>query len=237
MKTVMSEPLAGKPEKPAALTDWAYAMIKEDILNLRAQPGSQLHIEKLSKQMEISRTPIREALLRLQNDGLVQVFPRVGAFVADLTPQDLHELLEVREWLESNATKKVASIITESDLSALDELMANTELAVKNNDQTQFLEFEEAFHNMIIRLCGNKRLLGVMESLYSLIRRERVLSVRSPENIKWSLIEHQRVVAALHERNAERASAMMVEHIRAARARLCSCIEPQGNAAKKENKP
>lgn len=231
----MSEPREEKPEKPAALTDWAYAMIKEDILNLRAQPGTQLHIEKLSKEMQISRTPIREALLRLQNDGLVQMHPRVGAFVADLTPQDLRELLEVREWLESNATKKVASIITESDLAELDKLMSMTELAVKNNDQVQFLEFEEAFHNMIIRLCGNKHLLGVMEGLYNLIRRERVLSVRSHENIKWSQIEHQRVVAALHERNAERASAMMVEHIRAARARLRGSIEPQGERAEKEN--
>lgn len=229
----MSDEIEAKPEKPAALTDWAYGMIKKEILNLKVQPGSQLHIEKLSKQLGISRTPIREALLRLQNDGLVQVFPRVGFFVADLTTNDLGELMEVREWLESNATAKAASIITESDLVTLDELMSNTALAVDREDHQKFLELEEAFHSMIIKLCGNKHLISVYESLYNLVRRERVLSIRSPENIRWSLIEHQRIVAALHERNTEHASAMMAEHIRAARARLCSGMETEANAAEK----
>lgn len=230
----MSDGIEAKPEKPAALTDWAYAMIKEEILNLRAQPGLQLHIEKLSKQMGISRTPIREALLRLQTDGLILVYPRVGFFVADLTTDDLCELLEVREWLESNATAKLATIITEDDLAALDELMSKTAQAVEDEDSEKFLELEEAFHSMIIKLCGNKHLIGVMQGLYNLIRRERVLSVRSMENIKWSLIEHQRVVSTLHERNAERASAMMAEHIRAARARLCGRTDVQATAEKGE---
>lgn len=222
-----------KTGKPAALTDWAYTNIKEDILNLRVQPGHQLHIEKLSEELGISRTPIREALLRLETAGLVQVLPRVGFFVADITTNDIAELFEVREWLESNAAAKAVSTLTDDDLAGLDELMANTARAIEQGDSGKFLEFEEAFHNLIIQRCGNKHLLGVMESLYNLTRRERVLSIRSKENISWSLVEHQQVVAAFHARNALQASAMMVAHIRAASARLCNSLAMKREDAEK----
>ena len=214
-----------RSEKPEALTDWAYQRIKELILNLKIKPGSQVQIESMAQEFQTSRTPVREALLRLQKDGLVQAFPRVGFFVADLTATDLDGLMEVREWLESNAAGKVASTIREADLAVLDRLMADTALAVRNKDREKFLELEEAFHNIIISLCGNKYLLGVMDGLNNLVRRERVLSIRSSANIEMSYLEHENVVSTLHERNPARVAEAMANHIRAARERLRSTME------------
>ncbi len=78
--------------KPKVLTDWVYAILKDEILSLRLKPGSQLHIVKLSERLGLSRTPIREALLRLENQGLVEVHPRIGFFVSGVTESDMAEL-------------------------------------------------------------------------------------------------------------------------------------------------
>jgi DNA-binding GntR family transcriptional regulator len=210
--------------KPVALTDWAYDAIKDSILNLRARPGSLLHIEKLAEELGISRTPVREALLRLQTEGLVRVQPRVGFFVVEMTPADLAGLLEVREWLESHATAKAASMLTDADLGYLDELMESTAKAIEQGDRKRYLEIEELFHGLFVERCGNKHLLSLMKSLDNMTRRERVLSVSSADNIRHSLAEHRRVVAALHERSPEKAGALMAAHISAVRERVCAIV-------------
>lgn len=212
----------GKREKPKALTDWAYMILQKEILDLRATPGSQLHVEELSEKLGISRTPVREALLRLKTAGLVQVLPRVGFFVANITVGEIVELFELREWLESQAAAKVAPMLAEKELVYLDELMDSTALAVEQGDVGKFLEVEESFHDFIIRRCGNKHLLNVIESMYNLIRRERILSIRSKDNIERSLVEHRLIVSAFHDKNSTLASAAMSAHIRAAGVRLCS---------------
>jgi DNA-binding GntR family transcriptional regulator len=207
--------------RPKALTEWVYSILKSDILELRVSPGSQLHVEKLSERLGISRTPIREALLKLENLGLVQVCPRVGFFVADITESDMVELFEIRDWLESRATGKVASLLTKEEIVYLDNLMDATEQSVIKNDDVMFLKLEEEFHDFIIQRCGNRHLLEVIESMYNLIHRERMLSVSSRENVELTLVEHRRIVAAFHERDCQNASSMMSAHIRSAGFRLC----------------
>ena len=211
--------------RPKALTEWVFSILKAEILELRVSPGSQLHVEKLSERLGISRTPIREALLKLANLGLVQVHPRVGFFVADITESDMAELFEVRDWLESRAAGKVAAVLTEKEIAYLDSLMAKTEHAVEISDDSNFLKFEEEFHDFIIQRCGNRHLFSIIESMYNLIHRERRLSVSSRENVELTLVEHRRIVAAFYEKDSRRASAMMSAHIRSAGSRLCKKLE------------
>jgi len=218
--------------RPKALTNWAYSILKEEILDLHVSPGSQLHVDKLSERLGISRTPVREALLRLENLGLVQVHPRVGFFVADITEGDIAELFEIRDWLESKAAEKVTFLLNEQDFAYLDDLIANTEKAVAGNDEGLFLKFEEEFHDFIIQRCGNRHLLGVIESMYNLIHRERILSMSSRENVEMSLVEHRWIVAAFHEKDGMKASSMMSLHIRSAKNRLCARLKNKPDNAK-----
>lgn len=220
----MATETSSKKPKPIALTEWAYETIKESILNLKAKPSSMLHIEKLATQLDISRTPVREALMRLQSDGLVRVVPRVGFFVTDMITSDLAELFEVREWLESNAIAKAATRLTDDDLNFLDELLESTARAIERNDHNQYLENEELFHGLFLERCGNKHLLDVMKSLDNMTRRERVLSVSSPENVRQSLAEHRRIVAAVQKGSPEESRKAMAEHIEAVRARVCAIL-------------
>jgi DNA-binding GntR family transcriptional regulator len=211
--------------KPSALKDWAYDTIKESILNLRVPPGAQLHIEDLADQMGISRTPVREALLRLESDGLVRAVPRVGFFVTEITRRDLEDLFEVRALLESHAAEKAASLLTGEDLAHIDRLLEAGVSAVERGDLGEFLETEIAFHTLLIERTPNRQLIAMMESLQDLTYRERVLSLESLENVRESCIEHQRIAEALHQRDGELAGRLMREHIWGIRDRMLQFVD------------
>jgi DNA-binding GntR family transcriptional regulator len=206
--------------KPSALADWAYTTIKASILNFKIPPGTQMHVDQLADQMGTSRTPIREALLRLERDGLVRVSPRVGFFVTEVTKQDLAELFELREMLESRATRQAAANLTKDDLAYLDQLLDKSEAAVQRGDLHRFLEIEIKFHTFLVQHAQNRHLAEMMGSLRDLTYRERIISLESIDNVRASLAEHRKVVEALHAADAALAARLMSEHICAARDRI-----------------
>lgn len=213
-----------EPAKPAALTDWAYGAIKQAILNLEFAPGAQLRVDELAERMGISRTPIREALLRLETEGLVRIVPRVGFFVAEITRRDLIELFEIRQLLESHATKRAAAQLTDEDLAFIDQLLEQARAAVAQGDLARFQETEIAFHDFFVEHAQNRRLLALMASIRDLTYRQRVLSLASVENVRQSLVEHQRIAEALRQRDPELAGRRMAEHMAAARDRLLEFV-------------
>jgi len=212
------------PTKPAALTDWAYGTVKQAILNLEFAPGAQLRVDELAERLGISRTPIREALLRLESEGLVRIVPRVGFFVAEITRRDLIELFEIRQLLESHATKRAAAQLTDEGLALIDEILAQAAEAVARGDLARFQETEIAFHDYFIEHAQNRRLLALMASIRDLTHRQRVLSLTSAENVRQSLVEHQRIAEALHQHDPELAGQRMAEHMAAARDRLLQFV-------------
>ena len=213
------------PPRPAALTDWAYETIKEAILNLDFPMGGQLNMEELADTMQISRTPIREALLRLEKDGLVRAVPRVGFFVTEITRTDLEELFEVRALLESYATKRAAVLLSKDDLERIEELLELSCTNVDLGDLKGFLKYEIALHEFITDHARNARLKRVMEGLEDLTYRERIISIRSAENVRASCVEHERIVQALREGDAELAGTRMWEHIFNVRDRMLRYVD------------
>jgi DNA-binding GntR family transcriptional regulator len=212
-------------EKPKGLTEWAYEMIKDLILTLQVAPGTQLQIENLAEQMGISRTPVREALLRLEQEGLTRVVPRVGVFVTDTNKRDLEDLYELRELLESRATEEATTRLTEEDLDHIDRLLEVSESAIGEGNVDKFLETEIAFHAILTEHARNRRLVGIMDSLRDLTYRWRILSLQSPENIRLSLIEHQNIANALRQKDSTLAGTLMGDHIRAARDRIREALD------------
>ena len=224
-------------KRPAALTDWAYETIKDSILRLELAMGAQINIEELTGTLQISRTPIREALLRLEQDGLVRAVSRVGFFVTDInnpaatvaaqsiTTRDLEELFELRALLESYAAKRATPLLTPQNLAHIDELLESSCRAVESGALAKFLEDEIALHDAITEHAQNSHLLHVMESLANLTYRERMLSLASMENLRASCIEHRSIVQALHERDAEAAGTAMWNHVWAVRNRMLEFVD------------
>lgn len=217
--------LSQRMRRPAALTDWAYATIKDRILSLQLPMGAQLKIEELANQLDTSRTPVREALLRLERDGLVEVVPRVAFFVTEISRTDVEELLEIRELLETRAVKTAALLLSESDLALLRQLMDQGKLAAAEGDTEQFLQAMLDFHSLLMERAPNRRLSQLMARLQDLTYRVRVLALQSPHSIRESLVEHGRIADALCQRDADLASRMTAEHIAGIRQRLLDYME------------
>jgi DNA-binding GntR family transcriptional regulator len=212
-------------DKPVGLTDWAYEQIKEAILKIQFAPGSQLQIETLVAELGTSRTPIREALLRLEKDGLVRVVPRVGFFVKEFTYRDLEELYEVRELLESRAVKNAVGNLSDEDLDLIDQILDLSVTAVQANDVDKFLEIEIQFHNLLTEHSQNAYLISVLESLRDLSYRWRMLSLRSYESFEKSMEEHLNIARAVRNKDAELASQLMAEHLRNACQRIMEIVK------------
>jgi DNA-binding GntR family transcriptional regulator len=206
--------------RPSALSEWAYQVVRERILNLLYAPGEQLQVEKLSEAMQVSRTPIREALLRLEQDGLVRSVARVGFFVVEIAEKDLEELFEVRELLESYAASKAARVLTERDLAELESLIQRGTACADRGDLDDYLDADGDFHGLLIARAQNERLVTMLSSLHYLLHRQRKLSVRSPENVRCTNSEHRKVVDALRAHDAALAGKRMGEHLHAVRERM-----------------
>lgn len=209
-----------EPARPTALTDWAYATIKQAILSLEFPPGFQLPIDELAERMCTSRTPIREALLRMEREGLVRVVPRVGFFVTEISPRDLWELFELRRVLEGYAANRVARKLTDDDLSYLERLLQRSAEAVEAADAATFMQTEIQFHDFLVEHAQNRHLVAMMASIRDLTYRQRSLSFHTPEHLRVTLNEHLGILAALRRRDGTLAQKLMDEHLRAARRRV-----------------
>ncbi len=218
--------------KPSALTDWTYHFLKEKILNLEIQPGEQVNIEEVTEKLGVSRTPVREAFLKLASEGLIEVRPRVGYFVVDITEQDIKDLFEVREIIETRATKKAAALLSDQELKNMQALIDESYDAVEAGDYQQFLANEIRFHGYLKDHIENKRLSAVMDSLNDLTHRERAMSILSVENIKETLIEHQRILDGLIKRDGNLAEWFMGEHLHNVSERLVGHLKEHKNSFK-----
>ncbi len=220
--------------KPKALQSWAYEHIKDIILNRQVQPGRQLRIEDLAKKLNISRTPIREALLKLESEGLVRISSRVGFFVADFTVSDLRELFELRELIEGYAAEQAAPKLTSKDLERIEQLQESAAAAFQKNDLAGFNQCEIALHDYVLGHSGNQRLLKLIEGLKDLIYRERQYALKSRDNVRRFIQEHRVLINALRERDVEKAGLLMRAHLRNVRDRLLGILD-QSNGASSES--
>jgi DNA-binding GntR family transcriptional regulator len=211
--------------KPSELKDWAYATIKQMILDSEFKVDEQLPVEALSSRLHISRTPIREALLKLESEGLVRAASRVGFFVRGVTRQDLLELFELRALTEGYAAEKAATMVSEEELTSLEALHRRSVQAVEEGDLSRFMDSEVALHTLILQLAHNRRLMRMVDSIKNLTHRERILSLNSLENVKMSLDEHQRILAALRRRDPQKAGAAMRAHIELVRERMLGFLD------------
>lgn len=206
--------------KPSALTDWTYHFLKEKILNLEIKPGEQINIEEFIEKLGVSRTPIREAFLKLASEGLIEVRPRVGYFVMDITEQDIRDLFEIREIIETRAAKKAAGLLSNEELESMQNLIAESYKAIEEGDFQAYISNEIKFHGYLQKHIQNKRLSAFMDSLNDLTHRERVMSIQAVENIRQTLIEHQRILDGLVKRDGNLAEWYMGEHLHNVSERL-----------------
>lgn len=214
-------------KKPLDLNEWAYMSIKMRILDHEIEPGSQLNIEELSKELNISRTPIREALLRLKQTGLVVSASRVGFFVCGITKEDFENIFELRQLIEAYAAEKAAANMTDKEITALVRLNERCKAMIERGKIKEYNQYETQLHDAIIDSLGNNKIREVMNSVGDLLYRIRIIAMGSLENINFSILEHQKFISAIKDRNPEAAHKAMGEHIFSVKNRLKQIVDFQ----------
>lgn len=194
-----------------------YDYLREAIADGRLQPGDRLVETRIARMASVSRTPVREAIRMLDADGLVRP-SNDGLIVSGLSAQELLDLCVVREALEGLATRLAASARSEIDMMTLDRLVEQCEAAVAAGDLPRLSALSHAFHETIWQSTGNRYLAGQLRDLKSRVDRNQESTLLSPGRVEASIVEHRQLLAALSDRDADRAQSVAEAHFRMAMA-------------------
>ncbi len=195
----------------------AAELIRDAIVDGRLAPGSRLKEEELARELGISRTPVREALLVLQADGLIESTPNRGATVRSYDAADLDDLYQLRALLEGFAARLAAARITPEEVDRLRESCERFVGLRTDDDVTELVRENVRFHDVILGAAGSERLAQMVRGVIQLPLVYRSYVWYSPEQKLISEHYHRQLTAALAAREAERAELVMKEHVLEAR--------------------
>lgn len=196
-----------------SLADRAHDALREAILEMKLKPGEPLVEQKLAESLGISKTPIRQALQRLIQAGLVVNVPNRGYTVSQLRLQDAHEILVIRAELEGLAARLACLNLTDEGLASLENIIEQQEAALEQSDTERCAEIGHRFHRTLMDAAGNERLGQMIGLLNDQFHRVRLLSSRIPGRVPHSVPEHRRVLNALRDRNPDQSAYLMREHL------------------------
>jgi len=219
------------------LSQRVYEHLRDEILADHLLPGTELSEVALSKELAISRGPIREAMGRLAAEGLITMRPRRRAEVRSLTPQELIDAYQVREALEVMAVRLLIPRVTEADLARLEELIDQMAAHSAEGAVREFFTANVSFHELVCELSGNPKLQEVHHRLEGEIGRfqNRTLALRG--SMGDSLTEHRAILAAVRLRDADRAAALTADHIRVPAQRLQAALNDDAAKASEPAAP
>jgi len=210
------------------LRDVVFETLRDAIIKQVLKPGERLMEIQLADEMGVSRTPVREAIRKLELEGLVVMVPRKGAYVAGVSMKDIHEVYEVRAALEMLAVSLAAERITDEELDALERQVLRESEAEANADEhslDNIIYIDSSFHDIIYQAAHNQRLVQFVNILQEQLQRFRAASLSRPGRSKTALDEHKQIVEALAERNGELAAKLAKEHIENAENAMISGME------------
>lgn len=202
--------------------------IREAIINGTLQPRERLMEIQLAEELGVSRTPIREALRKLELEGFIVMIPRKGAYVADLSIKDVSDVFEIRVALEGLAAGLAAERGTEEELEELERLLVEKAEAIAQNNIEALVKVDTRFHETIYTASRNERLKTIISNLREQIQRFRLTSLSHPGRMEKSLEEHRAIVEALGSRDIQLAKQLAQDHIENAENVLFETVKQDG---------
>ncbi|MCL6560377.1 MAG: GntR family transcriptional regulator, partial [Firmicutes bacterium] len=194
----------------------------------RLRPGERLMEIQLAEEMGVSRTPVREAIRKLELEGFVVMVPRKGAYVAGISVKDIVDVFEVRAALEALAAGLAAERITEEELDKLERSLVQINELSSGDNISAIVEGDINFHDVIYRASRNQRLVQIITHLQEQIHRFRMTSLSQPGRTKVAIDEHKKIVEAISDRNIELAQTLAREHIENAEQSLLNTMREEG---------
>jgi DNA-binding GntR family transcriptional regulator len=202
-----------------------YSLLRDAIVALRLPPGAKVSDLQLARELQVSRTPIREALLQLSDEGLVDVRPQAGTFVARISVAAVREAQFVREALEVASLQAAGSRLEAAELDGLDANVAAQREAAAAGDDERFYELDEDLHRLLMQASGFPGVARVADRSRAHLNRVRRLSLPVPEVIDGLVAQHAEIVDSLRRGKADEAEAVLRTHLRAVLETLPSIVE------------
>jgi DNA-binding GntR family transcriptional regulator len=192
--------------------DRAYAAVRDMIVSLQLRPGAVIDERSLMDRLGIGRTPLREAVRRLAQERLVEVFPRRGTFVTSVEIRDLAQLAEVRQVLESHAAVLAAERATDEDREALQALIDELPHS-EGQDTRELIALDERIHRQVYRCTHNPFLEATLEEYYVLALRIWYLALDRARELEQAVLGHRELLEAIRDGDAEEAERTMRQHV------------------------
>ena len=195
------------------LRDVVFNTLREAILTGELEPGERLMEIKLAEKLGVSRTPIREAIRMLQIEGLVNITPRKGTVVAEISKDDLKNVLEVRKVLEKLAVELACMKITEEEILGLKENLKEFSTAIKKKNPSEIAKIDVAFHDIIYKSTRNTRLIQIMFNIREQMYRYRLEYIKDQDTRETVVRDHEKLIEAIVNKDVENAKNIIVGHI------------------------
>ena len=195
------------------LRDVVFNTLRQAILKGELEPGERLMEIQLAERLGVSRTPIREAIRKLEMEGLVLMIPRKGAEVAKISARSLRDVLEVRRALEELAIELACQRMSEDDVEALKKAQEDFKSAIVDGDAMRIAETDEHYHDVIYAGTGNVKLVQMLNNLREQMYRYRLEYIKDEDKRKILILEHERILKAVRDRKVTDAKEAMREHI------------------------
>ncbi len=211
-------------------SDAVFNILRESILDQTFLPGERLNVKLLAEKLEVSLTPVKDAINRLATEGLIELRPRNGTFVTRLSPKDIAETLDIRRALEWLAAESAVTNVTPRDMDELHELVDTMEQPVSTDRERQTHERRNLeFHQRLIELAGNRKMLEIYKGLNAHVKIARVHYTHEgwQQRLKEEAREHRLILNALESRNARALQKALNDHIQRASEALVRELSQQ----------
>jgi DNA-binding GntR family transcriptional regulator len=210
---VTGESAAASPAAGELLADRAYAELRDRIVTLSIAPGAPINEDALGRELEMGRTPVREAIKRLALENLVTVFPRRGTFASEINITDLAQISDVRVLLEGHAAARAAERLTGVQRDELDGLLAEMDGREGSRDPAALMELDAEIHRFIYRCAGNVYLQETLERYLNLSLRIWYLVLDRLPHLFDRVHEHRALLEEIREGNPNEAREILAEHV------------------------
>ncbi|HYZ86021.1 MAG TPA: GntR family transcriptional regulator [Bryobacteraceae bacterium] len=217
--------------------DAVYDALRSAIINSLLRPGERLNVDELAERLGVSLTPVRGAIQQLATEGLIEIRPRSGTFVASLTVQDVDETFRIRCALECLAARDAIDKFTDRDIKQLKDLLRALKKPVRTDeDRTAHDKNNSLLHQMIIRASGNRRLQDIYESLHAHLRIARIHAghIDWVKRVREEQMEHESIVAAIERRDAAALEKALTHHIYRAKDDMIRALREREERASDE---
>lgn len=207
----------------------AYHIIKMAIRDLILSPGKTILEREMAETLQMSRTPVREALVRLETEGMVRLVPRRGFIVEPIEKEDLKEIYEIVETMDGLAVANATEKVNDAELDKLESLIKQQEKALEQNNLKKWAILDDQFHNLIIRFASNKRLNTVIAIHSDQLYRARLFTINyRPLPIK-SIVEHKAIISCMKAKDGVAGSMVMQSHRKRARKEILTALDKIDN--------